>query len=114
MRKEIKDKKVGYVLKNYLPRIKEIFNPKEIWLWGSRASGQAGPYSDIDLIVVSDRFKRIRFIKRRSTFLKKSGLLYDQKAEVVDALCYTPEEFERKKNDWGIVSEALKKGIRIL
>jgi len=114
MNKKIEDKKVNYILINYLDKIKEIFAPKEIWLWGSRIYGHPYSYSDIDMIIVSDRFKKIRFLKRRSTFLRKTGLLYDRKAEVVDAICYTPKEFEMKKNSLGIISEALKKGIRIL
>lgn len=114
MTKKIKDRKINYVIKNYLERIKEAFDPKEIWLWGSRVYGHPDPYSDIDMIIVSDKFKRIRFLKRRSTFLKRTGLLYDKKAEVVDAICYTPEEFERKKNSLGLISEALKKGVRIV
>ncbi len=112
--KKIKDKKVNYILENYLDKIKEIFAPKEIWLWGSRIYGHSDLYSDIDMIIVSDKFKRIRFLKRRSTFLKRTGLLYDKKAEAVDAICYTPEEFERKKNSLGLISEALKKGVRIV
>lgn len=114
MNRKIKDKKVNYILKNYLNKIKVIFDPEEIWLWGSRIYGHPTLYSDIDMIIVSDKFKRIRFLKRRSTFLKKTGLLYDKKAEVVDALCYTPKEFEKKKNSLGIVNEALNKGIRII
>lgn len=114
MNRKIKDKRVNYILKNYLNKIKEIFDPNEIWLWGSRIYGHPDLYSDVDMIIVSDKFKRIRFVKRRSTFLRRTGLLYDKKAEVVDAVCYTPKEFERKKNSLGIISEALKKGIRIV
>jgi hypothetical protein len=29
----------------------------------------------------------------------------------IEPLCYTPEEFEVKKNQIGIVSEAIKEGI---
>ena len=114
MNQKITDKKVNYILKNYLDRIEAIFVPKEIWLWGSRIYGHPDLYSDVDMIIVSDKFQRIRFLKRRSTFLRKTGLLYDKKAEVVDALCYTPKEFAKKKNSLGIVSEALSKGIRIV
>jgi hypothetical protein len=30
-----------------------------------------------------------------------------------DILCYTPEEFERKKREIGIVREAVKEGVTI-
>jgi predicted nucleotidyltransferase len=111
--RKIKDKKIKYIINNYLDKIKDLFNPQEIWLWGSRIYGSPTPYSDVDMIIVSPKFGKIRFLKRRSTFLRETGLLYDKKAEVVDALCYSPEEFERRRNTIGIVSEALAKGIRI-
>jgi hypothetical protein len=111
--RKIRDKKVNYIINNYLDKIKTLFNPQEIWVWGSRIYGTPTPYSDVDMIVVSPKFSQIRFLKRRSTFLRETGLLYDKKAEVVDALCYSPEEFERRRNTIGIVSEALVKGIRI-
>lgn len=31
----------------------------------------------------------------------------------LEPLCYTPEEFEKKKKQIGIVSEAVKEGIEI-
>ena len=48
------DKKVSYFLNKYLTRIKSLYAPDEMWLWGSRAYGSPGEFSDIDLIVVSD------------------------------------------------------------
>jgi len=113
MKRRIKDRKVNYVLKNYLSKIRELFNPKFILLWGSRIYGKPTPYSDIDMIIVSDKFRNIKFIKRRSTFLKDTGLLYDPKAEVVDALCYSEDEFQKKRKSLGLINEALSKGIEI-
>ena len=110
---KIKDKSVKYIIDRYLEKIKKLYNPQEIWLWGSRVYGNPTPYSDVDMIIVSDSFSQIKFLKRRSTFLKETGLLYDKNAEVVDALCYSPEEFEKRKHDIGILKEALEKGLRI-
>jgi predicted nucleotidyltransferase len=39
-------------LKTLLARIKERYQPAEVWLFGSRARGEAGPTSDWDLLVV--------------------------------------------------------------
>lgn len=111
--KKVKDQRVKYVIEHYLGKIKKLYNPQEIWIWGSRIYGNPTPYSDVDMIIVSEKFGRIRFLKRRSSFLKKTGLLYDKNAEVVEALCYSPEEFERRRKAMGIVSEALAKGVRI-
>jgi len=46
------DNKVSYFLNKYLVRIKSIYAPDEMWLWGSRVYGTPNEYSDIDLIVV--------------------------------------------------------------
>lgn len=113
MKRKIKDQKVNYVLDNYLSRIKELFDPKFILLWGSRIYGKPTPYSDIDMIIVSNKFRNIKFIKRRSTFLRDTGLLYDPRAEVVDALCLSEDEFKKKRRSLGLISEALSKGIEV-
>jgi len=108
------DKKVSYFLNKYLAKIKSIYAPEEMWLWGSRAYGSPGEFSDIDLIVVSDKFSDVKFTKRMYRFIESIDLLSDRNTEVVDVLCYTPEEFARKREQISIVNEAIKKGIRII
>ncbi len=110
----MEDEKVRYLIDNYMEKIKDIYAANEVWLWGSRAYGTPNKYSDIDLIVVSNKFSKIKFIRRMYEFTNKLGLLLDRNAEVVDALCYTPEEFERKKQEIGVVREAVEKGIRLV
>lgn len=114
MKKKITDEKVNDFIRKYLDKIKKAYNPQQIWLWGSRAYGTPHEYSDIDLIVVSEAFAGERFIRRMPAFLRKLGLITDTSVEVVDVLCYTPEEFERKKSQISIVRSAVNKGIRIL
>jgi predicted nucleotidyltransferase len=114
MKKKITDKKVNDFIQKYLAKIKATYEPQQIWLWGSRAYGTPHEYSDIDLIVVSQSFADERFIQRMPAFLRKLGLVTDRSVEVVDVLCYTPDEFERKKNQISIVREAVNKGIRII
>jgi len=43
-------------------------------------------------------------------FIESIGLLTDRNAEVVDVLCYTPDEFARQKEQISIVNDAIKKG----
>ncbi|AEC52248.1 hypothetical protein PNA2_1333 [Pyrococcus sp. NA2] len=67
--------------------------------------------SDYDIIVVSEAFKGKHFTERSSEVLRvllSSGVIGD-----FEILCYTPEEFERKKKACGIVREALREGIII-
>lgn len=108
------DKKVSFFLSNYLARIKSLYSPDEMWLWGSRAYGSPDEYSDIDLIVVSKKLSDTKFTKRMYEFIESIGLLKDKNVEVVDVLCYTPDEFARKKGQISIVNEAIRKGIRII
>lgn len=110
----IKDEKISYFLSNYYQKIMDIFQPHEIWFWGSRIYGSARPDSDIDLLVVSDVFSNIRLIKRRSTFLKAIGKLKDKNLPVVDAFCLTTNEFLNKKSEDGFFKDLLEKGIRVL
>ena len=86
---------------------KEIPIDKMI-LFGSRAWGKPHRDSDIDLIVVSPKFRRKRSFKRGLGFYTHWDLDYP-----VDFLCYTPEEFNKKKKMIGIVQQAVKEGIEI-
>lgn len=112
MRMEINDEKVKYLLNNYLQKIKDF--PEEVWLWGSQTYGTLNKYSDINLIVVSDKFSKIKFIRRMCEFTSEIGLSLDRKTEIIDALCYIPEEFERKKQQGNVINKAIKKGIRLI
>jgi len=110
----IKDEKISYFLKNYYQKIIEHFEPNELWFWGSRIYGNARSDSDIDMLIVSNVFADIRLIKRRSTFLKAIGKLYDKNLPVVDAFCLTPKEFMNKKKEDGFFKDLMEKGIRVL
>ncbi len=108
------DEKVSYFCEHYLEKIKAIYRPTGLWLWGSRAQGTAHEYSDIDLIIVSEEFEGIKFVHRRLDFKQRLGLLWDREAEIVDAVCYTPQEFERKQRQISIVNQAVETGIRLI
>jgi len=75
-------------------------------LFGSRARGDNLRDSDFDFIIVSDYFKGIFFYKRMPIIYKMWDYEYD-----IEPLCYTEEEFERKRKQISIVREALKDAI---
>ena len=77
-------------------------------LFGSIAKGKGHKDSDIDLIMVSHKFRGKKSFKRSLGFYKHWNLDYP-----VDFLCYTPEEFNKLKKQITIVREAVKKGIEI-
>ncbi|MBI5698890.1 nucleotidyltransferase domain-containing protein [Candidatus Saganbacteria bacterium] len=109
MSKEIKDKFIKEFLTKYRNIIKSIYNPYGVWLFGSRVSGIPKEESDIDMIVVSEKFRGIKFIYRMGEVLKNIDF-----SKHIDAICYTPDEFEKKKNEIGMVKEAIEKGSKII
>jgi|SRR3989344_268408 len=81
---------------------------KKMILFGSMAKGKAHRDSDIDLIIVSDKFKGKKSFKRSIGFYK-----YWNQDYPVDFLCYTSKEFNKLKNQITIVREAVRNGIEI-
>lgn len=81
---------------------------KKMYFFGSRISGKPHRDSDIDLIIVSSKFKKLDFFKRGAKMYDYWKLRYP-----VDFLCYTPEEFNRLKKQVSIVKEAIETGIEI-
>lgn len=102
------DKQSTKVAREFKDKIKKKFDIQKLILFGSRARGDNLKYSDYDFIAVSDNFKDKRFILRASDF-------YDYWDSTIDLeiICYTPEEFERKKKQIGIVKTAIEEGIEI-
>lgn len=103
-RKKIIKKK----LKGFKESASKDFPINKMYFFGSRAKGKPHRYSDIDLIIVSPKFRRLDFFKRGARMYDYWKLKYP-----VDFLCYTPEEFNRLKKQITIVREAVKEGIEI-
>lgn len=99
----VKDKWIKKYKQEILPKIIEEYNPKKILLFGSRIRGTSNKYSDLDIIVISDSFQNIPFVNRMGHLLKKFKF-----QKHIDYLCYTPEEFERVKNQSSILIDALE------
>lgn len=94
----------------FLRQIKEL-NIETVIIFGSRVRGDYLKHSDLDIIMVSEDFSIIPFIDRSNVIYK----YYDAwKGEgSLEVICYTPEEFERKKAQIGMVKDAVKGGIII-
>ena len=92
----------------YLPALRRRYRPELVLVFGSRVRGEALVESDLDLLVVSRRFQRVPFLDRASALLADLNLPFP-----TDVLCYTPEEFARKRREIGIVSLALEEGLRL-
>ena len=98
-REELKDFK--YRLSKRLPIDRMI-------LFGSYAKGKPHKDSDVDLIIVSPKFRGMEFRYRPIGFYKHWNL-----DAPFDFLCYTPEEFNKLKKQITIVKEAVNEGIEI-
>jgi predicted nucleotidyltransferase len=92
----------------FLIKVEERFNPKKIILFGSRARGDHLNDSDYDVIVVSSSFRDVHFLDRLTMLFELWDYDFD-----LDILAYTPEEFEEKQREIGVVNEAVKEGVEL-
>lgn len=91
-----------------LKKFKKENDISKIVFFGSRGSSNYNKYSDVDLIIVSSEFRKLKSFKRAPTIRLKWKLDYS-----VDMFCYTPEEFEERKKGPTVVREAVRTGIEI-
>lgn len=102
------DERVEEWLDEFLEVVKEKYSPEKILIFGSRARGDHLLESDVDLVIVSKKFEGVNWLTRiREVADLWPGLV------LLEPLCYTPEEFEKKKKEIGIVSQAVKEGLEL-
>lgn len=78
-------------------RIVAGFDPEKIILFGSQARGDAGPDSDVDLLVVMDTDSKRRTAVDIAVKLHAMGV-------PKDIVVITPAEFERRKDISGSIA----------
>jgi predicted nucleotidyltransferase len=88
-----------------LPLIESEYSPDLVILFGSAARKETEA-NDIDIIIVSKAFEGTKFIRRMGDVVRKFDF-----SRHIDALCYTPSEFEQVKENSTVVEQALKEGI---
>lgn len=74
--------------------------------FGSQARGTATAGSDVDFLLVDDRFESVVFL-RRALGLRK----FWPERLPVDFLCYTPSEFDDLRRRPTLVRSAVEEGI---
>lgn len=102
------DRETVTIVRRFVKKLMDNYNVKKVILFGSRARGDHLKMSDFDFIIVSPGFEGVHVLKRMSSIYEYWDEHYD-----IEPLCYTPEEFEEKKKEIGIVSEAVKEGVEI-
>jgi predicted nucleotidyltransferase len=93
-------------LRQKLPILKQVLQTDHIIVFGSQARGDANEDSDLDVIIVSKRFAEEKVPDRGRLLFP---LIWRDKS--VDAICMTPEEFEKVRNWPGLVNTACEEGI---
>jgi Nucleotidyltransferase domain. len=95
-------------LVRFLKRLKRELGAVEVYIFGSRAYGTPLLESDLDMIVVSEEFGKRDFIENMELLSR----MWDG-SFTVEMFPYTPEQIEKYAEKKTVISEALKKGIRI-
>ncbi|MBS3908251.1 MAG: nucleotidyltransferase domain-containing protein [Actinobacteria bacterium] len=98
--------KVDKEVLRFIQNIKSNFNIVRVILFGSRAGNAALKDSDYDFVVVSPDFEGIFFTARTKMLYN-----YWRLPQALEALCYTPAEFNEKAGQITIVREAVREGI---
>ena len=101
-------REVSLALGKLKTQLSRKYNIDKMLLFGSRARGDWLYNSDVDLLVISKDFEGEKYVNRSADILA-----YWDEAIDLEVICYTPHEFEKKKNQIGIVSQAAKEGIAL-
>jgi len=103
------DERVERFRREVLPRLLGAYRPQRVLVFGSRARGDALKHSDLDVLIVSEAFRDIPWLERPVRVVEDCDIRFG-----VELLCYTPDEFERKRQELGIVQAALAEGIDLI
>jgi len=95
-------------LARFLKRLKRELGVVEVYIFGSRAYGNPLLESDLDMIVVSEEFGKRSFIENMELLSR----MWDG-SFTLEMFPYTPEQLRKYAERKTVVSEALRKGIRI-
>lgn len=103
------DERLERFRREYLPLLIAQFSPALVLAFGSRAKGEALAHSDLDLLIVSDAFRDVRWLDRPGRVIDGLSLPFG-----VDLFCYTQEEYATKRQELGVVRTASEEGILLL
>jgi len=92
-----------------LPRLVERYRPQHVIVFGSRVRGEALKDSDLDVLVVSSAFEGVKWPERAYRVYQDCDIRL-----AAELLCYTPEEYRCKLEEFGIVRTASAEGFDLL
>ena len=91
------------LVQTMVQRIVERFRPVRVILFGSRARGEAGPWSDVDLLVVLEEVAN-----KRQAMVEILRVLNDLSV-CKDVVVTTPDEISRRGH---VVGDVLRSALR--
>jgi predicted nucleotidyltransferase len=96
------------IISKVTEKLRTYYNPKEIILFGSYASGNPDKGSDLDLLIIKDTDEKFRqrALNVRRVLIEENGLIG------LDILVYTPNEIARRlEMGDSFLSKIMKEGI---
>ncbi len=103
------DERIARFRREVLPRLVQRYRPARVLVFGSRARGEALKDSDLDVLIVAEAFRSVRWLDRPVRVTEDCDIRFG-----VELLCYTPDEYERKLGELGIVRTASEEGLELL
>lgn len=103
------DERIARFRREVLPRLVQRYRPTKVLAFGSRVRGDALKDSDLDLLIVSEAFRGVRWLDRPVRVAEDCDIRLG-----VELLCYTPDEYARKLQELGIVRTASEEGLELL
>lgn len=98
--------------RDFKEKAKDKYAILKLIMFGSQATGRTREGSDIDLLVVSERFRNHDKATSMSQLLEEWHIV-QKKTFPVDFICLTPEEFDEMSKQITIVRQALTEGVAI-
>lgn len=103
-----KKAEIENIVMNYVKELQKAITVKKAILFGSYAYGRATKASDIDIAIVSDKFKRMDDVKR---IMILSDYARRIKSSVyIDPIGFTEDEL-KKADYFDIAGEIVEKGV---
>ena len=99
---------VKNIIKEYIKTIKPFIKLEKVILFGSYAKKKAHRDSDIDLIIISPDFKKMKFMERLLWLSRMRGERFMSPG--MDILGYTGEEFKKLSKESIVLKEAAEEG----
>lgn len=104
-------KVVKNFINGYIDNLDSQIEIEKAILFGSYARGAWRRDIDIDLIIISPNFKKMKYMERLVWLSKMRGDKFINRA--MDVLGYTADEFEKLRERSVVIDEAWREGVRI-